>query len=72
VFTREKTEVTQFIPVMSVRLVQVERLYVREQNAENIVQNIRLFDSQILMMMEKRGHNVYFARTFCPQTARGL
>jgi len=27
----------------------------------SMIQNICLLDSQILMLMEKRGHNIYFA-----------
>jgi len=40
--------------------VQVEKWYVKNLNAENIIQNICHLASQILMLIHKRGHNVYF------------
>jgi hypothetical protein len=38
-------------------------------NAENATQNICLLDSQVLMLTEKRGHNVYFVCKFWLWTA---
>jgi len=60
VVTRGKKEIIKLVQVKTMRLVQVEKQYVRNQNGENTIQNICLLDSQILLLMHTKGHNVYF------------
>jgi hypothetical protein len=38
-----------------------ETVFKKKLNSESAVQNIYILVSQILMLMEKRNHNVYFA-----------
>jgi hypothetical protein len=42
---------------------KTETVY-KKLNATNMIQDVCLLDSQILMLMEETGHSVYFARNF--------
>jgi hypothetical protein len=54
---QEETQIMKLVQVKIMRLVQVHERYVKDLNAENKTK-ICLLDSQILMLMEKRGHYV--------------
>jgi len=59
----------KMVCIKTVRLVQLGERYMKNLNRENTIQNICILDSQLLMLMEKRGHNIYFAPTFWLLTA---
>jgi hypothetical protein len=65
----KRTEIIELIRVKTVKPVQGKKLHAENLNTENMIQNICLFDSQLLMLMGKGGHSFYFVQKFRLQTA---
>jgi hypothetical protein len=54
------------VQVKAMRLVQLQKWYVKTPYRENTIQNICFLDSQ-LMMLEKTGQSVYSENSDCRQ-----
>jgi len=69
VATKRKKEIMKLCGVKTARMCEAENRYVRNLIAKNSTSYICLLDSQILMLMEKRGHSVYFVWKLWLRTA---